>query len=59
MGPGTNRQGYRIVTARSFHPESVHGLRMDGSVQNYSSSTDQAMWRALGTRSGGEAISEE
>jgi prepilin-type N-terminal cleavage/methylation domain-containing protein len=59
MGPGTNRQGYRIVTARSFHPESVHGLRMDGSVQNYSSSTDQAMWRALGTRSGGEAIGEE
>jgi Tfp pilus assembly protein PilE len=59
MGPGTNRQGYRIVTARSFHAASVHGLRMDGSVLTYSSATDQEVWRALGTRSSGEAFSDE
>jgi hypothetical protein len=59
MGPGTNRQGYRIVTARSFHAASVHGLRMDGSVLSYSSATDQEVWRALGTRSSGEAFSDE
>ncbi len=54
LGPGTNRQGYRIVTARSFHSGGVNGLLLDGSVQTFSESMDQAIWRAFGTRDGGE-----
>jgi prepilin-type N-terminal cleavage/methylation domain-containing protein/prepilin-type processing-associated H-X9-DG protein len=56
LGPATNRQGYRIVTARSFHNGSVNGLLMDGSVQAFSSSMDQAVWRGFGTREGGERL---
>jgi prepilin-type N-terminal cleavage/methylation domain-containing protein len=54
MGPGTNRQGYRIVTSRSHHHGVVNGLLMDGSVRTFSSQVVPEVWRGLGTRSGGE-----
>jgi prepilin-type N-terminal cleavage/methylation domain-containing protein len=54
MGPGTNRQGYRVVTARSYHPAIVNALWLDGSVRTVSNAIQQATWRALGTRAGGE-----
>ncbi|MDZ4849399.1 MAG: DUF1559 domain-containing protein [Pirellulaceae bacterium] len=50
LGPGTNRQGYRVVTSRSYHLGGANGLLLDGSVQTFSSSMDQTLWRALGTR---------
>ncbi len=43
------------VTARSHHPEVVNYARMDGSVHSATSATDATVWRALATRSGGEA----
>lgn len=54
FGPGTNRQGYRVVTARSFHPGVANVLLMDCSVRPVSKSVDTGIWRAMGTRSGGE-----
>ncbi len=36
----------------------VNGLLMDGSVRSISNSIDQIIWRALGTRAGGEPIGE-
>jgi prepilin-type N-terminal cleavage/methylation domain-containing protein len=54
FGPGTPRQGVRIVLARSHHTGMVHALLMDGAVRPASSNIDQGIWRALGTRAGGE-----
>ncbi len=45
-----------IVTARSLHPGGVYLLMGDGSVRSYKSSTARAVWRALGTRNGGEPV---
>lgn len=53
-GPGTNRQGYRVVTSRSFHKGAACVLLMDGSSRTISSSIDQGVWRSLGTRDNGD-----
>jgi prepilin-type processing-associated H-X9-DG protein len=42
------------VAARSRHVGGVHALYCDGHVGFASEKIDQAAWRALGTRSGGE-----
>jgi len=34
----------------------VNALFMDGSVKFVTNSIDQATWRALGTRNGGEVV---
>lgn len=44
------------VTARSYHPDSVNALMMDGSVQTVSESIELGVWRALSTRNGGETV---
>lgn len=59
FGPNTNRQTYRVVTARSYHPGGVNTLMLDGSVRFTKSTIAQAVWRALGTRGGGEAVNAE
>ena len=58
FGPNTNRQTYRVVTARSWHTGIVHALLMDGSCRPVSSNIDQGLWRAVGTRAGGEVLGE-
>ncbi|HEX3727601.1 MAG TPA: H-X9-DG-CTERM domain-containing protein, partial [Pirellulales bacterium] len=45
---------YAAVTARSYHPQVVNVLLLDGSVQALSDGVDQTVWRALGTRAGNE-----
>ncbi|MBY0398176.1 MAG: DUF1559 domain-containing protein [Thermoleophilia bacterium] len=57
FGPGTPRMGYRVVTARSYHPGGVNALMLDGSVRFVKGTIAQATWRALGTRAGGEVVS--
>ena len=42
------------VTARSWHPMSVHVLFMDGHVRPISNSIELRTWRALATRQGSE-----
>jgi prepilin-type N-terminal cleavage/methylation domain-containing protein len=50
-------QGFKA--ARSRHAGGVHTLRLDGSVKFTSDSVDQAVWRAVATRAGGEVVNEE
>jgi prepilin-type processing-associated H-X9-DG protein len=49
---------YAAVTARSFHAGGVNGLLMDGSVRFFSDSVRLEVWRALGTRAGGEVATD-
>lgn len=46
---------YAVITSRSYHTGVVNTLMMDGSVQSISSNIELPVWRALGTRAGGEA----
>ena len=45
---------YAAVTARSHHNGLVNVALMDGSVRSLSDSIELRVWRALGTRDGGE-----
>ncbi|MEX0726309.1 MAG: DUF1559 domain-containing protein [Planctomycetaceae bacterium] len=49
---------YAFVTSRSLHEGIVQVLLMDGSSKSISENIDLNVWRALGTRSGGEVIGE-
>ncbi len=49
---------YAAVTSRSFHPNFVNVSLMDGSVRAVSSTIDLQVWRALGTRNGGESVGD-
>jgi prepilin-type N-terminal cleavage/methylation domain-containing protein len=53
-GPADNMVSY----ARSYHQGVYAGLA-DGAVVFYSESVDAAVWTALGTRAGGEAIASQ
>lgn len=57
-GTSVDRITYAAVTSRSYHPGIVQASMMDGSVRTISGSIDLAVWRALGTRSGGEVITD-
>ncbi len=57
------RLGYTLTlstnvsfTARSYHPAAVNAVLMDGSVRPFTSSIEQSVWRALGTRAGNEVV---
>jgi prepilin-type N-terminal cleavage/methylation domain-containing protein/prepilin-type processing-associated H-X9-DG protein len=49
--------GRCIFTPSSRHPGGVNVAMCDGSVQFVSNSVDRAIWRAMGTRAGGETNS--
>ena len=46
---------YSTVTSRSYHSGVVNVVFMDGSVKSIPNNIDPVVWRALGTRAGGEA----
>lgn len=50
---------HAIIAARSFHTGGVNAAMGDGSVHFQSSNIDLLIWRALGTRDGGEVVSIE
>ena len=50
---------YAAVTSRSYHPGVVNALLMDGSVRFYGNGVSRDVWRALGTRAGGEAVAAD
>ncbi|HVJ86702.1 MAG TPA: DUF1559 domain-containing protein, partial [Caulifigura sp.] len=54
-GESTTAPTYAAVTSRSYHVGIVNVLLMDGSVRSVSDNIDLGVWRAAGTRSGGEA----
>ena len=45
---------YAAVTARSYHPGGVNVSLLDAVVRTVSENVDLNVWRALGTRDGGE-----
>jgi len=47
---------YTVFTSRSHHATGAGVTMMDGSVQMIGSDIDLAVWRALGTRAGGESV---
>jgi prepilin-type N-terminal cleavage/methylation domain-containing protein/prepilin-type processing-associated H-X9-DG protein len=49
--------GNGMFTARSDHPGGVNVLFADGRVRFFNSGVDLAVWRAIGTRNGGEVVS--
>ena len=55
---GTGSPSYAIVTSRSFHTGVIQSVLMDGSARTISQTIDIGVWRALGTRGGGEVLGE-
>jgi type II secretory pathway pseudopilin PulG len=49
---------YAAVTSRSSHPGLINALGMDGSVRAVGEDIHVLIWRALGTRAGGESVDE-
>ncbi|MCH8828557.1 MAG: DUF1559 domain-containing protein [Planctomycetes bacterium] len=52
------RPTYAFVTSRSYHTGIVHVVMMDGSVRSVSENINLFVWRALGTRAGGEVVGD-
>lgn len=48
--------GRIATTAKSYHPGGVGLAKADGSATFVSDGVDLAIWRALGTRAGGESV---
>ncbi len=48
---------YAVIVSRSFHIGMVNSLLADGSVRTISENIDFTVWRAMGTRNGGEIVS--
>jgi len=53
-GRSTSLPTYAVVTSRSYHTGGVNVLLMDGSVRLITNSIELEVWRALGSRAGGE-----
>ncbi len=53
-GSSLTSVSYSALNSRSYHTGSVHSALCDGSVRVVSSSIDLRVWRALGSRDGGE-----
>jgi len=54
--PDVQHHGGGLTGARSAHPGGVNVLMCDGSTQFMSDGVQQAVWRALFSRDGGEVI---
>ena len=54
-GESTTAPTYAAITARSYHPGLVVTAMMDGSVKAVTDDVDLTVWRAAGTRAGGES----
>lgn len=50
---------FAAITARSYHPGTIVAAMMDGSVRSFSDDIAPVVWRALGTRAGGEHVAPE
>jgi len=57
-GSSTTQNSYAAVTSRSCHPGIVNVVMMDGSVRSVQENIELRVWRALGTRAGGELRAE-
>ncbi len=57
-GSSTTSASYSALNSRSYHTGVVQSALVDGSVRAFSENIDLGVWRALGTRSGGEVVGE-
>lgn len=57
-GSNTSLASYSILTSRSYHVGIVNSLLADGSTRTISENIDRSIWRALGTRAGGEVLGD-
>ena len=57
-GNNATESTFGVFTSRSFHTGIVQGLLVDGSVRGFSNNIDLGLWRAAGTRGGGEIPGE-
>jgi prepilin-type N-terminal cleavage/methylation domain-containing protein len=55
-GSNATQKTYAAITSRSYHPGLVVTAMMDGSVRTTAQTIDLSVWRALGTRAGGETV---
>lgn len=56
-GSHASKPSYAAITSRSYHTNGVvNVLLMDGSVRTVSPSINLTVWRALGSRNGGEVV---
>jgi prepilin-type N-terminal cleavage/methylation domain-containing protein/prepilin-type processing-associated H-X9-DG protein len=56
-GSSATKPSYGVITSRSYHSGGlVNAAYMDGSVRSVTGTIDLEVWRALGTRAGGEVI---
>ncbi len=58
LGLTTTLPTYTAITARSFHTGGVNTALMDGSVRFTRNGIDRDVWRAAGTRAGGEVLGD-
>ncbi|MFN9508182.1 MAG: DUF1559 domain-containing protein [Planctomycetota bacterium] len=58
-GRSTTLPTYAVVTSRSYHAGGVNSLMLDGSVRTTSQTIHRQIWKAMGTRSGGEIVAVE
>ena len=57
-GTSTTQTTYAAITSRSYHTGIVNVALADGSTRTVSENIDRVIWRALGTRVGGEVVGE-
>jgi prepilin-type processing-associated H-X9-DG protein len=57
-GSSLTQATYAAVTSRSYHPHGVNVLMMDGSARAVLDGIDPRVWRAMGTRAGGEVYAD-
>jgi prepilin-type N-terminal cleavage/methylation domain-containing protein len=56
-GSSATAKTFATITTRSYHGGVVATAMMDGSVGLVGDDVDLSVWRAMGTRQGGEAVS--
>ncbi len=56
-GKSDTNPTYAIVTSRSYHPNGVHVMLLDGSTRYIGEEIELHVWRALSTRDGRESDS--
>jgi prepilin-type N-terminal cleavage/methylation domain-containing protein len=54
---GAGSPTYAFITSRSYHPGVVQITLLDGVTRTVSENISLQIWRAIGTRAGGEAVS--
>jgi prepilin-type processing-associated H-X9-DG protein len=56
LGLSATRLSYGAVNARSYHVDGVNAVFLDGSVRFVPDRVSLDVWRALGSRAGGEVV---